>query len=89
MAAAYGHLTVLRILVEQYGGSVLHREKVKCYMITHHFLMYSYVYYRKFQYPNLVLFSHSNSVSLRRGCFTKKGSQKWGAALKRFIGLPG
>ena len=40
IAALYGHLTVLRTLVEQYGGNLLHREKVKCYMIIHHFLMW-------------------------------------------------
>ena len=33
-AALYGHLTVLRTLVEQYGGNVLHRNKVKCYMMS-------------------------------------------------------
>ena len=33
IAAFYGHLTVLRTLVEQYGGNLLHREKVKCYMM--------------------------------------------------------
>ena len=33
-AALYGHLTVLRTLVEQYGGNVLHRKKVKCYMMS-------------------------------------------------------
>ena len=32
LTAAYkGHLTVLETLVEQYGGNVLHRMKVKCY----------------------------------------------------------
>ena len=31
IAALYGHLTVLRTLVEQYGGNLLHREKVKSY----------------------------------------------------------
>ena len=40
IAAVYGHLTVLRTLVEQYGGNLLHREKVKYYMMTHHFLMW-------------------------------------------------
>ena len=40
IAAVYGHLTVLRTLVEQYGGNVLHREKVKCYRLTHHFMMW-------------------------------------------------
>ena len=39
-ATINGHLTVLRTLVEQYGGNVLHRTKVKCYRITHHFLMW-------------------------------------------------
>ena len=29
-AAHKGHLTVLQTLVEQYGGNVLHRNKVKC-----------------------------------------------------------
>ena len=33
IAAFYGHLTVLRTLVEQYGGNLLHRKKVKCYMM--------------------------------------------------------
>ena len=33
-AALNGHLTVLRTLVEQYGGNVLHRKKVKCYMMS-------------------------------------------------------
>ena len=32
-AAFYGHLTVLRTLVEQYGGNLLHRDKVKCCMM--------------------------------------------------------
>ena len=30
-AAFKGHLTVLQTLVEQYGGNVRHRKKVKCY----------------------------------------------------------
>ena len=31
-ASLNGHLTVLRTLVEQYGGNLLQRKKVKCYM---------------------------------------------------------
>ena len=31
-AARNGHLTLLQTLVEQYGGNVLHREKVKSYI---------------------------------------------------------
>ena len=30
-ASLNGHLTVVQTLVEQYGGNVLHRKKVKCY----------------------------------------------------------
>ena len=33
-ASFYGHLAVLRTLVEQYGGNLLHRKKVKCYMTS-------------------------------------------------------
>ena len=29
-AAGNGHLTVVQTLVEQYGGNVLHRNKVQC-----------------------------------------------------------
>ncbi len=33
-ASLNGHLTVLRTLVEQYGGNLLHRNKVKYYMMS-------------------------------------------------------
>ena len=48
IAALYGHLPVLRTLVERYGGNLLHREKVKCYMMSNLWWVI-----RSWQYKNL------------------------------------